>query len=87
LADILGHSSVEVTQLYIPNYNAEKNDLEFLLDKRRDLSERFNVDWTIQIEDGEIRSIMNGVCDPAVREVVEAMAGVSDERGEFGAFT
>lgn len=68
------------------SYDTDKNDLEFLLDRLCDLSKRFHVDWTIQIEDGEIGSIVNGVCDPAVREAVEAMAGVADELGDYGDF-
>jgi hypothetical protein len=68
------------------SYNAEKNDLEFLLDKLCEISKRFRVDWTIQIEDAELGSINNGVCDPAVREGIEAMASVSDELGEFDGF-
>ncbi len=68
------------------SYDTEKNDLEFLLDKLCDMSKRFNVDWTIQIEDAEIGSIVDGVCDSAVREAVEAMAGVADELGKYGDF-
>lgn len=68
------------------NYDTDRNDLEFLLDKLCDLSERFHVDWTIQIEDGEIGLIVNGVCDPGVRDAVEAMAGLTDELGEYGNF-
>jgi hypothetical protein len=66
------------------SYDTDKNDLEFLLDKLCEISERFNIDWVIQIEGSEIGSIDNGVCDPAVRESVEAMAIVADELGEFG---
>lgn len=66
------------------SYDTDKNDLEFLLDKLCEISERFNIDWVIQIEGSEIGSIDNGVCDPAVREAVEAMAIVADELGEFG---
>lgn len=66
------------------SYDTDKNDLEFLLDKLCELSERFNIDWVIQIEGSEIGSIESGVCDPVVREAVEAMASVADELGEFG---
>lgn len=66
------------------SYDTDKNDLEFLLDRLCDISKRFNTDWTIQVEGSELGSIENGVCDPAVREAVEAMASVADELGEFG---
>ena len=57
------------------SYHTEKNDLEFLLDKLCEISKRFEVDWTIQLEGEEIGSIHDGSCDPAVRDAVEAMAG------------
>ena len=66
------------------NSSADKNDLEFLLDKLTEISERFKVDWEIQIEGAPIGSIEDGVCDPAVRSAIEAMAEVAQELGEFG---
>lgn len=68
------------------SYGTDKNDLEFLLDRLCEISKRFSVDWTIQIEDGEIGSIVDGVCDSAVREAIEAMASLADELGEYGEF-
>lgn len=66
------------------HYHAEKNDLEFLLDKLTEISRRYNVDWAIQIEGEPVGPIDNGVCDPAVRDAVEAMADLSNELGEYG---
>ena len=68
------------------NYNPEKNDLEFLLDKLAEISARFSIDWAIQIEGSPVGSIDNGVCDPAVRDAVEAMADVAGELGDLGEF-
>lgn len=68
------------------NYDTDRNDLEFLLDKLCELSTRFQVDWTLQIEGSEIGEIVGGVCDPAARDAVEALASVADELGEFGDF-
>lgn len=66
------------------NYHPEKNDLEFLLDKLAEISQRFNVDWMIQIEGSPIGSIDDGVCDDTVREAVKAMADVAEELGSLG---
>lgn len=65
------------------NYNPEKNDLEFLLDKLAELSQRFSVDWAIQIEGAPIGSIDNGRCDSEVLNAVEAMADVAGELDDF----
>jgi hypothetical protein len=64
--------------------DTDKNDLEFLLDKLCEISTRFGVNWTIQVEGAELGAIDNGVCDQSVREAVEAMASVADEFGESG---
>jgi hypothetical protein len=83
---LFGASKLKLIPAPEDKADAENNDLESLLDKLCDLSERFHVDWTIQIEEGEIGSIVNGVCDPGVREAVEAMAGIAEELGEYGDF-
>lgn len=67
-------------------YDSEKNDLEFLIDKLAEISGRFGIDWVVQIEGSPIGSIENGVCDPAVRDAVEAMADVAGEIGDLGDF-
>ncbi len=64
--------------------SAEKNDLQFLLDQLTEMSRRFIVDWEIQIEGAPVGSIDSGVCDPAVRDAIEAMAELHDELGEYG---
>ncbi len=66
------------------NYDSEKNDLEFLIDKLEELSRRFDIDWMILIEGSPLGSIKNGRCDPEVRSAVEAMASVSEELGDLG---
>lgn len=68
------------------NYHSDKNDLEFLLDKLAEISERFSIDWAIQIEGSPIGSIENGVCEPDVREAVEAMADIAGQLGDLGDF-
>jgi hypothetical protein len=66
------------------HYSAEKNDLQFLLDQLAEMSRKFIVDWEIQIEGAPVGSIDAGVCEPAVRDAIEAMAELSDELGEYG---
>lgn len=68
------------------NYNSEQNDLTFLLNKLEELSKRFGVAWVIQLEGSPIGSIENGVCEPAVRDAIEAMADLADEFGDLEEF-
>ena len=62
----------------------EKNDLEFLLDQLGEISKRFGVAWQVALEGSPVGSIENGVCEPSVREAIEALAGVAEELGDFG---
>ena len=66
------------------HYSAEKNDLQSLLDQLAEMSRKFIVDWEIQIEGTPVGSIDAGVCEPTVRDAIEAMAELSDELGEYG---
>lgn len=66
------------------NYDPEKNDLEFLLDKLAEISQRFDVNWEIQIEGSPVGSIENGVCDDEVREAIELMSNLSGNLDQFG---